>query len=129
LVGDYLEVECVNPTFICDHPEVMSPLSKWHRSVKGLTERFECFVMKKEICNSYTELNDPVVQRERFEKQAQVGAVYGTPARTFAIFVKKKQTYWLILFLQLGQVEMVLLSLSHTAGFDGKSLIIASTIG
>ncbi|XP_064640348.1 lysine--tRNA ligase-like isoform X2 [Lineus longissimus] len=70
LVGDFLEVDCVNPTFICDHPEVMSPLSKWHRSVKGLTERFECFVMRKEICNSYTELNDPMVQRERFEKQA-----------------------------------------------------------
>lgn len=43
-----------------------------HRSEKGLTERFELFVMKKEICNSYTELNDPVRQRELFEQQATV---------------------------------------------------------
>ncbi|XP_052834039.1 lysine--tRNA ligase [Octopus bimaculoides] len=72
LVGEFLEETCLNPTFIIDHPEIMSPLAKWHRSVKGLTERFELFVMKKEICNAYTELNDPVVQRERFMQQAQV---------------------------------------------------------
>ncbi|KAI9589487.1 hypothetical protein GQX74_007656 [Glossina fuscipes] len=56
--------------FICDHPQIMSALAKYHRNVPGLTERFELFVMKKEICNAYTELNDPVVQRERFEQQA-----------------------------------------------------------
>ena len=50
----------------------MSPLAKWHRSIPGLTERFEVFVMKKEICNAYTELNDPLTQRERFEQQAKV---------------------------------------------------------
>ena len=50
----------------------MSPLAKWNRSVEGLTERFELFVMKKEIVNAYTELNDPAVQRERFEQQAKV---------------------------------------------------------
>jgi len=50
----------------------MSPLAKWHRSVHGLTERFELFVMQKEIVNAYTELNDPAVQRERFEQQAKV---------------------------------------------------------
>lgn len=44
----------------------MSPLAKWHRSDPGLTERFELFIMKKEICNAYTELNDPLVQRERY---------------------------------------------------------------
>lgn len=50
----------------------MSPLAKWHRSVQGLTERFELFIMKKEVVNAYTELNDPAVQRERFEQQAKV---------------------------------------------------------
>lgn len=72
LVGEFLEEKCINPTFICDHPQVMSPLAKWHRSIPGLTERFELFTMKKEICNAYTELNDPAVQRERFEQQAKV---------------------------------------------------------
>ncbi|XP_020481422.1 lysine--tRNA ligase isoform X1 [Labrus bergylta] len=74
LVGDYLEVTCINPTFICDHPQIMSPLAKWHRSEKGLTERFELFVMKKEVCNAYTELNDPIRQRELFEQQAKAKA-------------------------------------------------------
>jgi len=71
LVGDYLEETCINPTFITEHPQVMSPLAKWHRTEKGLTERFELFVMKKEVCNAYTELNDPAVQRSRFEQQAK----------------------------------------------------------
>ncbi|XP_064467219.1 lysine--tRNA ligase-like isoform X2 [Ornithodoros turicata] len=71
LVGHFLEEECISPTFICDHPEVMSPLSKWHRSVKGLTERFELFIARKEVVNAYTELNDPLVQRQRFEQQAK----------------------------------------------------------
>jgi lysyl-tRNA synthetase class 2 len=70
LCGEFLEEDCINPTFICDHPQIMSPLAKYHRSEKGLTERFELFVMKKEICNAYTELNDPFVQRERFSQQA-----------------------------------------------------------
>uniref|UniRef100_T1GT77 Lysine--tRNA ligase n=1 Tax=Megaselia scalaris TaxID=36166 RepID=T1GT77_MEGSC len=71
LVGDFIEENCINPTFICEHPQLMSPLAKYHRSKTGLTERFELFVMKKEICNAYTELNDPFVQRERFEQQAK----------------------------------------------------------
>ncbi|KAJ8951787.1 hypothetical protein NQ318_019760 [Aromia moschata] len=70
LVGEFIEEKCVNPTFITEHPQTMSPLAKWHRSEPGLTERFELFVMKKEICNAYTELNDPAVQRQRFEQQA-----------------------------------------------------------
>ncbi|KAJ3593033.1 hypothetical protein NHX12_005371 [Muraenolepis orangiensis] len=74
MVGDFLEITCINPTFICDHPQIMSPLAKWHRSQKGLTERFELFVMKKEVCNAYTELNDPVRQRELFEQQAMAKA-------------------------------------------------------
>lgn len=70
LVGEFIEETCINPTFICEHPQIMSPLAKYHRSEPGLTERFELFVMKKEVCNAYTELNDPMVQRERFEQQA-----------------------------------------------------------
>lgn len=72
-MGEFLEEQCINPTFIVDHPQVMSPLAKYHRSISGLTERFELFVMKKEVCNAYTELNDPADQRERFEQQAKVG--------------------------------------------------------
>ncbi|BES88349.1 lysyl-tRNA synthetase [Nesidiocoris tenuis] len=71
LVGEFLEEKCINPTFILEHPQVMSPLAKWHRDIPGLTERFELFVMKKEVCNAYTELNDPFVQRSRFEEQAK----------------------------------------------------------
>ncbi|XP_022125432.2 lysine--tRNA ligase isoform X1 [Pieris rapae] len=71
LVGEFLEEKCINPTFILDHPQIMSPLSKYHRDIPGLTERFELFVMKKEVCNAYTELNDPATQRERFEQQAK----------------------------------------------------------
>ncbi|KAJ8559823.1 hypothetical protein K7X08_003881 [Anisodus acutangulus] len=69
LVGHFLEETCVNPTFIINHPEIMSPLAKWHRSKPGLTERFELFINKHELANAYTELNDPVVQRQRFADQ------------------------------------------------------------
>ena len=51
------------------HPQVMSPLAKWHRSRPGLCERFEGFMCGKEFCNAYTELNDPFEQRLRFEEQ------------------------------------------------------------
>ncbi|XP_026487426.1 lysine--tRNA ligase isoform X1 [Vanessa tameamea] len=71
LVGEFIEEKCINPTFIIDHPQIMSPLSKYHREIPGLTERFELFIMKKEVCNAYTELNDPATQRERFEQQAK----------------------------------------------------------
>ncbi|KAJ1630062.1 hypothetical protein T492DRAFT_1005927 [Pavlovales sp. CCMP2436] len=69
LVGEILEPECVNPTFITDHPVIMSPLAKNHRDDPFLTERFELFVNTKELCNAYTELNDPKMQRERFTEQ------------------------------------------------------------
>ncbi|KAK2449251.1 Class II aminoacyl-tRNA and biotin synthetases superfamily protein [Trifolium repens] len=69
LVGHFLEETCVNPTFLINQPEIMSPLAKWHRARPGLTERFELFVNKRELCNAYTELNDPVVQRQRFADQ------------------------------------------------------------
>ncbi|GFP57888.1 hypothetical protein ACSS6W_007240 [Trichoderma asperelloides] len=71
LVGEFLESQCVNPTFITGHPKMMSPLAKSSRSVPGLCERFEAFVCKKEICNAYTELNVATEQRERFEEQAR----------------------------------------------------------
>lgn len=71
LVGHFLEENCINPTFITDHPEVMSPLAKTHRAVPDLTERFELFVCKREVCNAYTELNNPMVQRMRFAEQAR----------------------------------------------------------
>lgn len=71
LVGEFIEVDCINPTFIMEHPQMMSPLAKAHRSTPGLCERFELFVATKEICNAYTELNDPFDQRERFEQQAK----------------------------------------------------------
>lgn len=72
LVGEYLESDFISPTFLVGHPQIMSPLSKWHRSIPGLTERFELFVVTKEIVNAYTELNDPLAQRQRFEQQAKV---------------------------------------------------------
>ncbi|KAH7392287.1 hypothetical protein DE146DRAFT_662159 [Phaeosphaeria sp. MPI-PUGE-AT-0046c] len=70
LVGEFIEETAISPTFIVGHPEVMSPLAKYHRDIPGLCERFEAFVCKKEICNAYTELNDPFDQRLRFEEQA-----------------------------------------------------------
>ncbi|KAI9829153.1 MAG: lysyl-tRNA synthetase [Thelocarpon impressellum] len=71
LVGEFIEETCISPTFITGHPQMMSPLAKYHRSTPGLCERFEAFVCKKEIVNAYTELNDPFDQRLRFEEQAR----------------------------------------------------------
>ncbi|KAL5323593.1 hypothetical protein ACEPPN_008132 [Leptodophora sp. 'Broadleaf-Isolate-01'] len=70
LVGEFIESVCINPTFIMHHPKMMSPLSKSHPLYLGLTERAEAFVCKREICNLFTELNDPYEQRERFLEQA-----------------------------------------------------------
>nr|GAT60977.1 lysyl-tRNA synthetase [Mycena chlorophos] len=71
LVGEFIEPLCVSPSFIVGHPQVMSPLAKWHRDRAGLCERFEAFMCGKEICNAYTELNDPFEQRLRFEEQVR----------------------------------------------------------
>lgn len=71
LVGHFLEDTYINPTFLINHPTIMSPLAKWHRDIPGLTERFELFVCGKELCNAYTELNDPQIQRERFIEQVK----------------------------------------------------------
>ena len=71
LVGALIEDTCISPAFIMGHPQMMSPLAKYHRSHVGLCERFETFVCKKEIVNAYTELNNPFDQRMRFEEQAR----------------------------------------------------------
>ncbi|EFA76128.1 lysine-tRNA ligase [Heterostelium album PN500] len=75
LVGHFLEVQCINPTFIINHPEIMSPLAKHHRTIPGLTERFELFINTREACNAYTELNNPFTQLDRFEEQAKAKAM------------------------------------------------------
>ena len=71
LVGEFLEPKCINPTFIINHPQLMSPLCKYHRKNKFLAERFELFIGTHEVTNAYTEMNDPFKQRDLFEDQAR----------------------------------------------------------
>jgi lysyl-tRNA synthetase class 2 len=69
LIGHFIEVDCIQPTFLIHHPIIMSPLSKPHRDNHDLSERFELFILCKELANAYTELNSPFIQRDNFLKQ------------------------------------------------------------
>jgi len=86
IFGEKCEGNYIQPTFITDYPKDMSPLTKEHRDNPDLTERFELMICGKEIANAYSELNDPIDQRERFEHQLKLAAKGDDEATEFIDF-------------------------------------------
>ena len=79
---EFCEMRCIQPTFVIDHPIEISPLTKKHPTKEGFVERFEMFILGQEMCNAYSEINDPLDQRERFREQEKLLAAGDEEANT-----------------------------------------------